>query len=192
VRRLRHAALRTAVAVCLLAERRAWAERLLDRLVREAPDTVYPRASRAHLRARDGRPEAALDDYAALLARHPDDAAAWFNQGFVLDGLGRDEAALASFRRAAALSPGLDRAWYGMGLVLTRMRRFDDAADALVRTTELQPMSPHGWVQLARVELARRRPQEVQRIILHLRGFEPREAAQLEREADLIAAPAPA
>jgi tetratricopeptide (TPR) repeat protein len=188
VKSLRDVLERAAVAVCLVCGQDARAERLLDRMVRAAPDRRYPRAARAHLRARTGRPEAALADYAALLAVHADDAESWFNQAFVLEGLGRDAAALASFRRAGALAPTLDRAWYGMGVVLARQRRFDDAAAALSRVTELQPMSPHGWMQLAYVELDRRRPDEVRRIIGVLRGFEPRAAAQLERETGLCVA----
>ena len=91
-------------------------------------------------------------------------------------------AALAAFRRAAELSPGLDRAWYGMGLVLIRLERYDEAVAALKRNTELQPMSPYGWYQLARVHADRQDPEAAAKIIRHLKGFEPKFAAQLERE----------
>ena len=45
-------------------------------------------------------------------------------------------------------------------------------------------MSPFGWYQLARVEMERRRIDEARRILTHLRGFEPKVAAQLARELD--------
>jgi predicted Zn-dependent protease len=74
-----------------------------------------------------------------------------------------------------------------MGLVLIRLQRYDEAVVALKRNTELQPMSPYGWYQLARVHVDRREPQEAVKIIRHLKGFEPKVAAQLERETGLLA-----
>ena len=58
---------------------------------------------------------------------------------------------------------------------------------ALKRNTELQPMSPYGWYQLARVHVDRQNPEEAVKIIRHLKGFEPKVAAQLERETGLLA-----
>jgi len=79
----------------------------------------------------------------------------------------------------------MDRAWYGLALVLIRQQRFDEAVEALKKNTELQPMSPFGWYQLARVHVDRQRPDEAMKIIRHLKGFEPKVAAQLERETGL-------
>jgi len=45
----------------------------------------------------------------------------------------------------------------------------------------------YGWYQLARVHVDRREPQEAVKIIRHLKGFEPKVAAQLERETGLLA-----
>ena len=93
-------------------------------------------------------------------------------------------------RRSAApstLDPKLDRAWYGLGLVLIRLQRPDEAVAALKQNTKLQPMSPYGWYQLARVHVDRREPEEARKIIRHLKGFEPKVAAQLERETGLLA-----
>ena len=73
-----------------------------------------------------------------------------------------------------------------MGLVLIRLERLDEAVRAFKRNTELQPMSPYGWYQLARVQVDRHQPDEAAKIIRHLRGFEPKVAAQLERETGLI------
>ena len=184
--RLRLLAWRAWATLWLVLGRQARAEATFDHMVRTFPGARYPLASRAHLHAQARRFEAALADYEQLLEAHPDDASAWFNQGFVLDALGRDEDALASFRRATATDPKLDRAWYGQGLVLIRLHRFDEAVEALKRNTELQPMSPYGWYQLARVHVDRREPDEAVRIIRHLRGFEPKVAAQLERETGLL------
>ncbi len=84
-------------------------------------------------------------------------------------------------------TPRLDRAWYGLGLVLIRLQRYDEAIAALKKNTELQPMSPYGWYQLARVQFDRQEPEETRKIIRHLKGFEPKVAAQLERETGLVA-----
>jgi hypothetical protein len=46
-------------------------------------------------------------------------------------------------------------------------------------------MSPYAWYQLARVHVDRQEPEEAVKIIRHLKGFEPKFAAQLERETGL-------
>ena len=79
----------------------------------------------------------------------------------------------------------MDRAWYGLALVLIRERRLDEAVQALKKNTELQPMSPFGWYQLARVHVDRQEPDAALKIIRHLKQFEPKVAAQLERETGL-------
>ena len=127
-----------------------------------------------------------MADSERLLVQRPDDARAWFNRGYLLESVGRLEDSLQAFSRATDLSPKLDRAWYGKGLVLIRLRRFDEAAVALKRNTELQPMSPYGWYQLARVHMDREEPESAVEIIRHLKGFEPKVAAQLERETGLL------
>jgi tetratricopeptide (TPR) repeat protein len=169
----------------LLIGRPERALRVFDRMVLRFGDQIYPRASRAHLHAQAGRFEQALADYRALLQSNPNDARTWFNQGFVLELMERWEEALAAFSRAVDIDPKLDRAWYGMGLVLIRLQRLDEAVEALKRNTELQPMSPYGWYQLARVHVDSKRPDEAAKIIRHLKGFEPKVAAQLERETGL-------
>lgn len=155
-------------------------------MVASYPDDPYARNSRAHLRAQAAQQEAAIDDYRYLLERHPQySAAAWFNLGYLLEAKARYDEAEHAFRRAVELDPKLDRAWYGLGLVLIRAHRFDEAVQALKRNTELQPMSPYGWYQLARVHMDRHEPEEAAKIIRHLKGFEPKVAAQLERETGL-------
>ena len=103
----------------------------------------------------------------------------------MLDDIGRHEEAEPAFLRALDAEPKMDRAWYGLALVLIRQRRFDEAVEALKKNTELQPMSPFGWYQLARVHVDRQQPDEAVKIIRHLNGFEPKVAAQLERETGL-------
>jgi tetratricopeptide (TPR) repeat protein len=172
----------------LVIGRTAQAETVFDEMLRRWPGDGYALASRSHVRAQRGRRAEAIADLQALLAAQPERSAAdWFNLAYLLEDAGEYAQAEPAFRRALALDPKLDRAWYGLGLVLIRLQRVDDAVAALKRNTELQPMSPYGWYQLARVQVERREPEEARKIIRHLKGFEPKVAAQLERETGLVA-----
>ncbi len=175
--------LKLQVIAALMFNRREFAIRLLDEELAKHPQDAYALSNRAHVHAQLGNKRQAIDDLSALVAAHPDRSAAdWFNLAFLQESHGDIHGAEANFRRALALDGKLDRAWYGLGLVLIRQHRYDEAAAALKRNTELQPMSPYGWYQLARVHMDRRQPEEARRIIAHLKGFEPKVAAQLERE----------
>jgi tetratricopeptide (TPR) repeat protein len=172
--------------VLLVFGRQAAAEAVFDLMLGRWPQDAYALASRAHLRAQRGARDAAIADAQALVAAHPQRSAAdWFNLAFLLEDAVRLEEAETAFRHAVELDPKLDRAWYGLGMTLIRLQRFDEAVAALKRNTELQPMSPYGWYQLARVHIDRREPEEARKIIRHLKGFEPKVAAQLERETGL-------
>ena len=172
----------------LVIGRKEQALHVFSDMLRRWPSDAYALASRAHLLAQLGQREAAITDAQALVAAHPRRSAAhWFNLAFLLEEGGRLDEAEQAFKSAVALDPKLDRAWYGLGLVLIRLQRFDDAVKALKCNTELQPMSPYGWYQLARVHVNRHETEEARRIIGHLKGFEPKIAAQLERETGLVA-----
>ena len=174
------------VTALLIVGQRAAAERALDERLAEMPNDAWALSSRAHIRAERGADAAAVEDSERLVSLHPERSAAdWFNLAFIRERLGRLEESEAAFRKALQIDPKLDRAWYGLALVLIRMGRLDEAVDALKRNTELQPMSPYGWYQLARVHLDRSDPEEARRVITHLKTFEPKFAAQLERETGL-------
>lgn len=170
----------------LLLGRNKPALALLDSMIQRWPDDGYALESRAHIKAAAGDLDAALSDSARVIALRAATGRSWFNHGFMLEAAGRWDEALSAFSKATELAPGLDRAWYGLGLVLIRLQRYEEAVTALKRNTELQPMSPHGWYQLARVHVDRHEPDEALKIIRHLKGFEPKVAAQLERETGLL------
>lgn len=174
-----------AMALLTIGLRNA-AEVVFTRMLARWPDDAYALASRAHLRAELGRRSQAIADQQRLVQVHPGRSAAdWFNLAYLFDEAERYDEAEPAFRRAVELDPKLDRAWYGLGLALIRQQRLDEAVEALKRNTELQPMSPFGWYQLARVHVDRQKPEEAQKIIRHLKGFEPKVADQLARETGL-------
>ncbi len=184
--RLAYWRLKLEALVLLVFSRREAALEVFSAMLLRWPGDAYVLASRAHLNAQLGRNEQALADAQALTQAHPQRSAAdWFNLGFLLDAAGRYAEAEPAFRQALALDPKLDRGWYGLGLLLIRLQRFDEAVAALKRNTELQPMSPYGWYQLARIHFDRQEPDEARKIIRHLKEFEPKVAAQLERETGL-------
>lgn len=184
--RWNYLALKLQALAWLVLGRRAAALGVFDHMLESWPDDAYALASRSHLYAQDGKTEQALRDSQRLVDIDRQSARGWFNHGFLLESCGRFDEALEAFRQATTLSPELDRAWYGMGLVLIRLQRLDEAVAALKRNTELQPMSPYGWYQLARVHVDRAEPDEAVKIIRHLKGFEPKVAAQLVRETGLL------
>jgi len=182
-RGLAYLGMKAGAMVALVLGRTARAQDIFTSMLERWPDDGYALASRAHLHAQAGRRDAALDDAQALVHAYPQRSAAdWFNLAFLLDEDGRPAEAEPAFRRALDMDPKLDRAWYGLGLALIRLGRLDEAIAALERNTELQPMSPYGWYQLARVQVDRQEPDKARKIIRHLKGFEPKVAAQLERE----------
>jgi len=127
----------------------------------------------------------ALSYFERALVQTPNNANAHFNVGFVCEELGRSQDAETAFRAALVLDEKLDRAWYGLGLVLVRQRRFEESLAAFKRNTELQSMSPFAWYQMARVHMELGHPEQALEVMRHLKGFEPKVAAQLERETGL-------
>ena len=174
----------------LMLNRRDAALRCFAAMLVSRPGDRYALASQAHVLAQQGRMKDALATQERLVREGQAPLAAdWFNLGYLLEELGHPERAEQALRRALEIDPKMDRAWYGLALVLIQARRYDEAVVALRKNTELQPMSPFGWYQLARVHVDRHEPEEAVKIIRHLRGFEPKVAAQLERETGLRASP---
>lgn len=153
-------------------------------IVRE-PCNRHALATRAHLLAAQGKQAQALVDLERLVQLAPGQASAWFNLGYLQESMSNPQAAAGSFSQAVSIDPDMDRAWYGLALCRIRQGRWDEAVCALQRNTELQPMSPHGWYQLARVHLERGEAEAARRVLQHLHSFEPKVAAQLQRETGL-------
>lgn len=171
----------------LVVGARDLALRQAHRQIERHPHNRHALATRAHLLAGQGRHTQALADLQRLVEMAPGQASVWFNLGYVQEALNDPQAAAESFSQAVTLDPCMDRAWYGLGLCHIRQGQWIDAVSALQRNTELQPMSPNGWYQLARVHLERGEAEAARRVLRHLHSFEPKVAAQLERETGLRA-----
>jgi tetratricopeptide (TPR) repeat protein len=178
-------------AVLLLgAGKRAGALAKFEQMLQLRPADRYALASRAHLLAElnnFAEAIASLQQLTGLPGSALQEAAAWFNLGFVLQQAGRHEDAGPAFQQALVRDPGMDRAWYGLALVLMEQGQFHDAVKALKKNTALQPLSPYGWYRLAQVRLALGQTDKALKVIEHLRRFEPKVAEQLERETGLRA-----
>lgn len=176
-------------AVLLLgAGKRASALARFEQMLQLRPADRYALASRAHLLAElNNFAEAiiSLQRLTGMAGSASQEAAAWFNLGFVLQQAKRHDDAGAAFQQALARDPSMDRAWYGLALVLIEQGQFHDAVKALKKNTALQPLSPYGWYRLAQVRLALGQPDKALKVIAHLRQFEPRVAAQFEQETGL-------
>jgi len=139
-------------------------------------------AALAYSRARSGQPKAALRWQRRCLLQRPLCAQAHFNHGFLLEQVRQDEAARQAFERATELAPQLDLAWFGLARCLERLGQLEAAVQAYQRNAALQPWSPHAHAAMARLQQRLGRPEQAQALIAHLRGFEPRVAAALQRE----------
>ncbi len=149
------------------------------------PEDVLALNSVGFKELNDKRLVQALGFFERALVLTPTNANAHFNVGFVCEELGRSQEAEHAFRAAIQIDEKMDRAWYGLGLVLVRQQRFEESLVAFKRNTELQSMSPYAWYQMARVHMEMHEPNKTLEVMRHLNGFEPKVAAQLERETGL-------
>lgn len=174
--------LKARALILLACAKRSAALATFDRMLQLRPADPYALASRGHVAAQLHLTQEAIASLRHLTVVRPGQAAGWFNLGYLLQQAGRHDEAGLAFERALALDARLDQAWYGLALVLIQAQRFEEAAEALQKNTALQPLSPYGWYRLAQVWLALGQPGKARKVIAHLRRFEPRVAAQLERE----------
>ncbi len=170
----------------LLVGLRGRASEVFRAILVRSPDDLLALNSLGFDAMQSGHLVLARSYYERVTALTPDNSNAHFNLAFVCDGLGQLDDAERSFRAAIRHEEKMDRAWYGLGLTLIRLGRLDEALVALKHNTKLQSMSPYAWYQMARVHVDLKQPEEARAVIAHLKGFEPKVAAQLERETGLV------
>ncbi|WP_353246355.1 tetratricopeptide repeat protein [Limnohabitans sp.] len=177
--------LRLQAKALLVVGMRSRAHEVFQDILDLNPDDVLALNSLGYNELNDRRLVQALGFFERALALTPTNANAHFNVGFVCEELGRSQEAEQAFRSALQIDEKMDRAWYGLGLVLVRQRRFEESLVAFERNTKLQSMSPYAWYQMARVHMEMHAPEKALEVMRHLNGFEPKVAAQLERETGL-------
>ena len=179
--------LKTQALALLALGKHAKALSRFDRILELWPADCHALASRAHVLVYLNRLDESvliLQQLTGIVASNEKMGTAWFNLAYVLQQKGRHEEACTAFENAVGYCPGLDQAWYGLGLALIRQDKLHEARDALKQVTSLQPMAPHGWYRLAHVDLALGAPDDALLVLDHLRRFEPKVGAQLERDIE--------
>jgi tetratricopeptide (TPR) repeat protein len=134
------------------------------------------------LNAQQGRMDAAIRGFERAVALKPDDADTIFNLAYALQRVGRHEEALPQFDRAAAVNRYLDRAWYGAGISLDKLGRYDEAAQRFAEAGRLQPMNPYAAYHHAAMCFKLGRKDQVNADYERVKGFDPKVAAQMERD----------
>ena len=183
--RWRYVALKAWAMALLATGQRAAALDVFGQMLQLRPASRYALASQAHVQMQLHQPDAAiatLQRLTAVMGSPIEQAAAWFNLGFALQQAECTDAAGEAFEKALVFDARLDRAWYGLGLVRMAQYQFPAAIEAFENNSRLQPLSPHGWYRLVQVWLALGETAKATKVLAHLRRFEPRVAAQLERE----------
>ncbi|MDT0268674.1 tetratricopeptide repeat protein [Streptomyces sp. DSM 44915] len=97
------------------------------------------RYNRAQVNAMSGRLEAALADYAEVMASENDFADHYFNRGTILRRLGRPAEALADYQEALRLEPPFPEAYYNCADARLELGDTTGALADLERVLELDP-----------------------------------------------------
>jgi tetratricopeptide (TPR) repeat protein len=97
----------------------------VDLLMASEPRNSGYRNLRAVVLANIGEYHEALEIYADVLAKHPDQCRIWMSYGHALASAGRQADSIAAYRRCIALTPTLGEAYYSLANLKTS--RFEDA-----------------------------------------------------------------
>src|SRR5215469_906026 len=113
-----------------------------------------------------------------IVERDPNNYTAWFDLGFVYNGLGRADDSIAAYRKAVAANPQVFESNLNLGLMLAKSgqpqaEQFLRAATQLKPSANVEEGQARAWLSLAHV-LAPSRPEEA------VQAY--REAALLEKQ----------
>jgi tetratricopeptide (TPR) repeat protein len=129
-------------------------------LIAREPSHVALRNDAALIYRELGRPERALDHFAAVRRLEPESPAAHYNEGVTLEALGRDADATARFADAIRLDPGYALAHNALGNSFVRARRFDEAIAEYRRALGADASLVNTRCSLARALIETDRPAE--------------------------------
>ncbi|MES2683849.1 MAG: tetratricopeptide repeat protein [Pseudomonadota bacterium] len=94
------------------------------------------------------RQQKRLPEAAQCLARGPDTAPVWLQQGLLALRMKDHPAALRALQRAVALQPGSVQAWHGLGNAARGLDDFETAEAAFRKALALSPQLTPVWVNL--------------------------------------------
>ncbi|MEO8374197.1 MAG: sulfotransferase [Sphingomonas bacterium] len=114
--------------ILLLQNRPADALALLDEVLLRAPLLAPAYSSRLAILGRTGAYQTALESYAELLTRLPDDFTLWLGLANVLKTVGRRDACIAAYRQSIALDPHPGESWWGLANLKTAPFNMADIA----------------------------------------------------------------
>lgn len=126
----------------------------LDRRLAERPDDLAARLERANLRRKTRSDEAALADYAAIVARDAQHADALNHLGTTLLAQGRYGEAVDAYVRAVAAAPQRAELHYNLGNVLQQQGDFAAARAAYRQALARSPDFAEAQLELAHCALA--------------------------------------
>ena len=113
-----------------------------------------------------------------VVERDPNNYTAWFDLGFVYNGLGRADDSMAAYRKAVAANPEVFESNLNLGLMLAKSgqpqaEQFLRAATQLKPTAKVEEGQARAWLSLAHV-LAPSRPQEAIQAYREAAALEPK------------------
>ncbi|MGB5769493.1 MAG: tetratricopeptide repeat protein [Crocosphaera sp.] len=90
-------------------------------------------------KSRQGNYEAAVEDFAEVIAQNPQDISAYFNRGFAYSSLGRFDEALADFTQALELDPQMGEAYVNRGNVYLQLGQDKKAIADYEKALKINP-----------------------------------------------------
>ena len=113
-----------------------------------------------------------------VVERDPNNYTAWFDLGFVYNGLGRADDSIAAYRKAVAANPQVFESNLNLGLMLAKngqpqAEQFLRAATQLKPSANVEEGQARAWLSLAHV-LAPSRPEEAIQAYREAAALEPK------------------
>jgi len=106
---------------------------------RKAADEWVKKGSRA------ATPEEACHCYDKAVEIDPNNVAAWYNKGLVLDCLNRYDEAIQCYDRVIKINLNYANAWIAKGLALGALNRYDEAIKYYEKAIEIEPYKAGAW-----------------------------------------------
>jgi len=117
------------------------AREAFERVRRDDPASANARIGLAFADALDGKLEDAIASLEAIVAAHPNQAAAWHTLGAVRNWAWRHDQAEDAFRRAVAIDPSHGDARFGIASTLLARGRYREGFDAFEASRSAFPAS---------------------------------------------------